>query len=53
MTLICLTARYKRYKLGGVKSFDSLFFPEKTKLLKILDNFENKTGERSAGERTI
>ena len=38
--------RYQRYKLGDVKGFDSLFFPEKAKLLEILQNFENKTGER-------
>lgn len=37
--------RYKRYKLGDVKDFDSLFFPEKANLLRILDHFENKTGE--------
>lgn len=36
--------RYKRYKLGNVKAFDSLFFPEKPNLLRILNHFENKTG---------
>eukprot|EP00752_Nemacystus_decipiens_P016296 g14573.t1 len=36
--------RYKRYKLGDVKDFDSLFFPEKDSLLKILANFEAKRG---------
>lgn len=36
--------RYKRYKLGDVKDFSSLFFPEKENLLKILDYFEHKTG---------
>eukprot|EP00752_Nemacystus_decipiens_P016297 g14574.t1 len=36
--------RYKRYKLGDVKDFDSLFFPEKGSLLKILANFEAKRG---------
>ena len=44
--LILPSVRYKRYKLGDVKSFDSLFFPEKAKLIKILENFENKTGEK-------
>ncbi|CAM9298105.1 unnamed protein product, partial [Scytosiphon promiscuus] len=34
--------RYKRYKLSGNKDFDSLFFPEKDNLLKILGNFEAK-----------
>ncbi|CAM9351159.1 unnamed protein product [Ascophyllum nodosum] len=36
--------RYKRYKLGDLKDFDSLFFPEKENLLKILANFEEKKG---------
>ena len=36
--------RYKRYKLGDLKDFDSLFFPEKRNLLKILSNFEEKKG---------
>ncbi|CAN0554950.1 unnamed protein product, partial [Ectocarpus sp. 8 AP-2014] len=35
---------YKRYKLGDVKDFDSLFFPEKEKLLRALENFEAKRG---------
>lgn len=37
-------ARYKRYKLGDTKDFDTLFFPEKDGLLNILHNFQNKTG---------
>ncbi|CAN0107280.1 unnamed protein product [Ectocarpus sp. 12 AP-2014] len=36
--------RYKRYRLGDVKDFDSLFFPEKEKLLRALENFEAKRG---------
>ena len=38
--------RYKRYRLGNDKAFDTLFFPEKELLLKILDNFQHKTGQR-------
>lgn len=38
--------RYKRYRLGNEKGFDTLFFPEKELLLKILDNFQHKTGQR-------
>ena len=38
------SVRYKRYKLGDLKDFDSLFFPEKGNLLKILANFEEKKG---------
>ena len=35
---------YKRYKLSDEKSFDCIFFKEKQLLLKMLDNFQNKTG---------
>ncbi|CAN0351525.1 unnamed protein product, partial [Ectocarpus sp. 12 AP-2014] len=35
---------YKRYMLGDVKDFDSLFFPEKEKLLRALENFQAKRG---------
>eukprot|EP00903_Cladosiphon_okamuranus_P005574 g5549.t1 len=34
---------YKRYELGDLKNFDSLFFPQKKNLLDILANFEAKT----------
>eukprot|EP00752_Nemacystus_decipiens_P016300 g14577.t1 len=34
---------YKRYELGDLKNFDSLFFPQKKNLLDILQNFEAKT----------
>ncbi|CAN0451364.1 unnamed protein product, partial [Hapterophycus canaliculatus] len=37
--------RYRRYKLGDGKDFDSLFFPEKESLLKTLGNFEAKRGK--------
>ncbi|CAN0480808.1 unnamed protein product, partial [Scytosiphon promiscuus] len=37
--------RYKRYRLGNEKAFDTLFFPEKELLLKILDTFQHKTGQ--------
>jgi len=37
--------RYKRYKLSDEKTFDSLFFSEKHSLLKIVNNFSNKTGK--------
>ena len=33
---------YKRYKLSGEKTFNSLFFPGKAKLLQLLDNFQKK-----------
>ncbi|CAM9769918.1 unnamed protein product [Ectocarpus fasciculatus] len=36
---------YKRYKLGDVKNFDSLFFPEKEKLLGTLEAFQAKRGK--------
>lgn len=38
-------AMFKRYKLSDEKSFDSLFFQEKTKILSLLDHFANKTGK--------
>jgi chaperone BCS1 len=38
---------YKRYKLSGEKTFKSLFFPEKERLLRILRNFESKVGKYS------
>ncbi|CAN0252493.1 unnamed protein product, partial [Laminaria digitata] len=38
-------ASYKRYRLGNEKAFDTLFFPEKELLLKILHNFQHKTGK--------
>lgn len=37
--------RYRRYPLGDVKDFSSMFFPEKENLLKILANFEKKSGK--------
>ena len=36
---------YKRFKLSNDKDFSTLFFPEKGDILKLLDHFENKTGE--------
>lgn len=44
MSTSCADNRYKRYKLGNVKDFSSLFFPAKPALLKILNHFDNKTG---------
>lgn len=38
---------YKRYKLSSEKTFRSLFFPEKERLLHILKHFEQKTGKYS------
>eukprot|EP00516_Mucochytrium_quahogii_P001398 CAMPEP_0203744454 /NCGR_PEP_ID=MMETSP0098-20131031/514_1 /ASSEMBLY_ACC=CAM_ASM_000208 /TAXON_ID=96639 /ORGANISM=" , Strain NY0313808BC1" /LENGTH=573 /DNA_ID=CAMNT_0050631969 /DNA_START=1871 /DNA_END=3589 /DNA_ORIENTATION=- len=35
----------RRYKLSFRKKFDSLFFPEKQMILKVLDNFQTKTGK--------
>ncbi|CAJ1938074.1 unnamed protein product [Cylindrotheca closterium] len=37
--------KFKRYKLSEEKSFDSLFFQEKKRLLGLLDHFVNKTGK--------
>jgi hypothetical protein len=43
---VALQARkYKRYKLADHKDFNSLFFREKANLLKMLHNFENKSGK--------
>ena len=39
------SANYKRYKLSDEKSFESLFFQQKEPLLKIVDNFTQKTGK--------
>lgn len=39
--------KYKRYKLSDYKDFGSLFFPEKDMLLKMLHNFETKSGKYS------
>ena len=36
---------FLRYKLSDEKTFDSLFFPEKEQLLKILEHFRGKTGQ--------
>eukprot|EP00615_Pteridomonas_danica_P006134 CAMPEP_0114336614 /NCGR_PEP_ID=MMETSP0101-20121206/5830_1 /TAXON_ID=38822 ORGANISM="Pteridomonas danica, Strain PT" /NCGR_SAMPLE_ID=MMETSP0101 /ASSEMBLY_ACC=CAM_ASM_000211 /LENGTH=713 /DNA_ID=CAMNT_0001468607 /DNA_START=133 /DNA_END=2274 /DNA_ORIENTATION=- len=36
---------YKRYQLSDEKSFNSLFFDEKAKLLAMVDHFTNKTGK--------
>jgi len=35
----------RRYPLSDAKTFDSLFFPEKDSLLKLISNFENKQGK--------
>jgi len=37
--------KYKRYRLSDDKSFDSLFFQQKDSILKIVNNFTNKTGK--------
>ena len=37
-------ATYKRYRLAASKTFNSLFFPEKKDLLKLLDAFHAGTG---------
>lgn len=39
--------RYKRYRLSDGKDFSSLFFPEKDALLRVLEHFEDKSGEFS------
>ncbi|ETV73486.1 hypothetical protein H257_11614 [Aphanomyces astaci] len=38
-------AKYKRYGLSEDKTFDSLFFDDKPKLLTLLDNFQTKRGK--------
>ncbi|RHY15780.1 hypothetical protein DYB32_010726, partial [Aphanomyces invadans] len=38
-------AKYKRYGLSDDKTFNSLFFDEKPKLLSLLDNFMTKSGK--------
>ncbi|CAB9496368.1 Mitochondrial chaperone BCS1 [Seminavis robusta] len=40
-------ATYKRYKLSDEKTFESLFFKEKEKLLKTVQHFQDKTGRFS------
>lgn len=40
-----LNRLYKRYELSEEKTFSSLFFPQKSALLYILDHFKNKTGK--------
>jgi len=37
--------KYKRYQLSDEKTFESLFFREKENILKIVENFTNKTGK--------
>lgn len=36
---------YKRYLLSDCKSFDTLFFPEKQQLLKLVDDFKSQRGK--------
>ncbi|TYZ65940.1 hypothetical protein PybrP1_002031 [[Pythium] brassicae (nom. inval.)] len=36
---------HKRYALRDDKTFDNLFFHEKPQLLKLIDNFQHKTGK--------
>mmetsp|Transcript_30120 Transcript_30120/g.76081 ORF Transcript_30120/g.76081 Transcript_30120/m.76081 type:complete len:731 (+) Transcript_30120:76-2268(+) len=37
--------KYRRYKLSDEKTFKSLFFPEKETLLKIIEDFEKRSGK--------
>jgi hypothetical protein len=39
--------QYKRYKLSDEKTFESLFFKEKGRLLEMVDHFVNKSGKYS------
>ena len=39
------STKYKRYKLSDHKRFDSLFFPAKDSLLRLLDDFTSKAGK--------
>jgi len=36
---------FRRYKLSGEKTFQSLFFPEKDSLVQLLDHFTHRTGK--------
>ena len=36
------TRKYKRYQLSDDKTFESMFFPEKDSILKLIDKFTNK-----------
>lgn len=36
---------FRRYKLSGEKTFQSLFFPEKDSLVQLLDHFMHRTGK--------
>ncbi len=38
---------FKKYKLSDHKTFKSLFFPQKNELIKLIDDFTNKTGKYS------
>jgi mitochondrial chaperone BCS1 len=40
-----IVTAYKRYPLGEDKCFDNLFFKDKPTVLKLLDDFTNKTGK--------
>jgi chaperone BCS1 len=37
--------KYKRYLLSDAKNFDPLFFPEKSQLLKLVDDFMHARGK--------
>jgi len=37
--------KYKRYKLSDAKTFDTLFFPQKARLLHLLNHFTGRTGK--------
>ena len=38
-------AKYKRYKLSEEKTFESYFHPEKAALLRLVDQFMDKSGK--------
>ncbi|CAE7477711.1 unnamed protein product, partial [Symbiodinium pilosum] len=40
-----MARKYKRYLLSDSKSFDTLFFPEKKQLLKLVDDFRHGRGK--------
>ena len=44
-------SQYKRYKLSEEKTFGSLFFPQKGRLLHLLQHFTDRTGA-SPGTQT-
>jgi chaperone BCS1 len=41
------STEYKRYRLSGEKTFKSIFFPERDRVLRVLGHFADKSGKYS------